>query len=56
MIYIHRTGSVNRKEGEELDVKAAWKVVAPKMIIRTESFIQLSLRGAYEAIGESVLE
>ena len=31
MIYIHKTGSVNRKEGEELDVKAACKAIAPKM-------------------------
>ena len=56
MIYIHKTGSINRKEGEELDVKAAWKAVSPKMIRRTDRFIQLSLLGAYEAIGESVLE
>ena len=56
MIYIHKIGSVNVQEGEELDVKAAWKVVSPKMIRRTDRFIQLSLLGAYEAIGESVLE
>ena len=56
MIYIHKTGSVNLREGEELDVKAAWKVVSPKMIRRTDRFIQLSLLGAYDAIGEEVLE
>lgn len=56
MIYIHKTGSVNAQYGEELDVKAAWKAVSPKMIRRTDRFIQLSLLGAYEAIGNSVLE
>ena len=56
MIYVHKTGSINRKEGEELDVKAAWKVVSPKMIRRTDRFIQLALLGAYEAVGESVLD
>ncbi len=56
MIYIHKIGSVNAQEGEELDVKAAWKAVSPKMIRRTDRFIQLSLLGAYEAIGDSVLE
>ncbi len=56
MIYIHKTGSVNRKEGEELDVKSAWKVVSPKMIRRTDRFIQLSLLGAYAAIGDDLLD
>ena len=56
MIYIHKTGSVNRKEGEELDVKAAWKVVSPKMIRRTDRFIQLALLGAHQAVGDNVLD
>ncbi len=56
MIYIHKTGSINAQEGEELDVKAAWKAVSPKMIRRTDRFIQLSLLGAYEAIGDNTLE
>ncbi len=56
MIYIHKIGSVNAQYGEELDVKAAWKAVSPKMIRRTDRFIQLSLLGAYEAIGDSTLE
>lgn len=56
MIYIHKIGSVNAQEGEELDVKAAWKAVSPKMIRRTDRFIQLSLLGAYEAIGDSALD
>ncbi|MEN8146122.1 MAG: hypothetical protein ABFR02_00720 [Campylobacterota bacterium] len=51
MIYIHKTGSINRKEGEELDVKAAWKAVSPAMIRRTDRFIQLSLLGAFQAVG-----
>ncbi len=56
MIYIHKIGSVNRKEGEELDVKAAWKTVSPKMIRRTDRFIQLALLGAHQTVGESVLD
>ncbi len=56
MIYIRKIGSVNAQEGEELDVKAAWKAVSPKMIRRTDRFIQLSLLGAYEAIGDSALD
>jgi len=56
MVYIHRVGSVNRKEGEELDVKAAWKKVSPAMIRRTDRFIQLSLLGAHAAVGEIKLE
>jgi len=56
MIYVHNVGSVHREEGEELDVKAAWKMVSPAMIRRTDRFIQLSLLGAYAAIGEKELE
>ncbi len=56
MIYIHKIGSINRREGEELDVKSAWKVVSPKMIRRTDRFIQLSLLGAYTAVGEDSLD
>ncbi|MGB5965936.1 MAG: beta-ketoacyl synthase N-terminal-like domain-containing protein [Sulfurimonadaceae bacterium] len=56
MIYIHKTGSVNRKEGEELDVKAAWKRISPKMIRRTDRFIQLALLGAHQAIGDSTID
>jgi len=56
MIYIHKIGSVNAQYGEELDVKTAWKAVSPKMIRRTDRFIQLSLLGAYEAIGDNTLE
>ncbi|WP_345976823.1 beta-ketoacyl synthase N-terminal-like domain-containing protein [Sulfurimonas sp. HSL3-7] len=50
MIYIHQWGSLNRKEGEALDVKAALKEVAPKMVRRTDRFIQLALLGAYRAV------
>lgn len=56
MIYIHKTGSINRKESEELDVKTAWKEISPQMIRRTDRFIQLSLLGAYQAVGEVSLE
>jgi hypothetical protein len=56
MIYIHKIGSINRREGEELDVKSAWKVVSPKLIRRTDRFIQLSLLGAYTAVGEDSLD
>ena len=56
MIYIHKIGSVNAQYGEELDVKTAWKAVSPKMIRRTDRFIQLSLLGVYEAIGNNILE
>ncbi len=56
MIYIHKTGSINCKRGQEFDVKAAWKAVAPAMIRRTDRFIQLSLLGAYEAVGEVELD
>ncbi|MDA3946480.1 MAG: beta-ketoacyl synthase N-terminal-like domain-containing protein [Helicobacteraceae bacterium] len=56
MIYVHNTGSVTRKEGEELDVKAQWKTISPTMIRRTDRFIQLALLGAYQAIGETALD
>ncbi len=56
MIYVHKIGSVNRKEDEELDVKAAWKMVSPAMIRRTDRFIQLALLGAHTAIGTIKLE
>ncbi len=56
MIYVHSTGSVNRKEGEELDVKAQWKAVSPSMIRRTDRYIQLALLGAYQAVGEKKLD
>ena len=52
MIYIHKSGSINVKQEETLDVKAAWKKVSPSMIRRTDRFIQLSLLGAYNAIGQ----
>ena len=55
MIYVHKVGSVYHKEGEVLDVKAAWKAVAPKMIRRTDRFIQLALLGAHKAVGELTL-
>ena len=50
MIYVRKVGSVNVVESKELDVKAAWKVVSPGMIRRTDRFIQLALLGANEAI------
>ena len=56
MIYVHNTGSLNAKEGEVLDVKAACKVIAPKMIRRTDRFIQLALLGAYRTVGENSLD
>lgn len=56
MIYVHRTGSLNRLEDEELDVKAAWKAISPTMIRRTDRFIQLSLLGAYNALDDTPLK
>jgi len=50
MIYIHSVGTLGRVEGEELDVKAAWKAISAKMIRRTDRFIQLALLGAHEAL------
>ena len=55
MIYVHSTGSLNRLQNEELDVKAAWKVVSAKMIRRTDRFIQLALLGAHSAVREQKL-
>ena len=55
MIYVHSIGLLNRTEGEELDVKASCKAIAPKMIRRTDRFIQLALLGAHQAVGESRL-
>jgi len=55
MIYVHKVGVLNAQEGEILDVKAAWKAISPSMIRRTDRFIQLSLLGAYQAVGESSL-
>lgn len=51
MIYIHKVGTVSRKEDEALDVKAALKAAAPKMVRRTDRFIQLAMLGAYRAVG-----
>ena len=56
MIYVHKIGSVNVKADETFDVKAGWKRISPKMIRRTDRYIQLSLLGAYEAVGEMRLE
>lgn len=56
MIYIHKTGSVNRIEGEELDVKSAWKEVSPAMIRRTDRYIQLALLGAYRAVSAEAID
>ena len=56
MIYVHKMGSVNVKADETFDVKARWKSISPKMIRRTDRYIQLSLLGAYEAIGEMKLD
>ena len=50
MIYVHKVGSINAVEGDELDVKGAWKAVSPAMIRRTDRYIQLALLGANEAI------
>lgn len=55
MIYIHKSGSVNVKEDEYFDVKAAWKEISPSMIRRTDRFIQLALLGAYKSIGQEKL-
>jgi len=56
MIYVHQSGSINVKQDEVLDIKTAWKAVSPSMIRRTDRYIQLSLLGAYEAVGQSRLE
>ena len=50
MIYIQSVGSLGRVENEVLDVKALWKAISPKMIRRTDRFIQLSLLGANAAL------
>ena len=55
MIYIHSVGTLGRVEGEELDVKAAWKAISAKMIRRTDRFIQLALLGAHEALNARTL-
>ena len=55
MIYIHKSGSVNVKQEETLDIKAAWKEISPSMIRRTDRFIQLALLGAYKAVGQERL-
>ena len=56
MIYIHKSGAVNVKQEETLDIKAAWKEVSPSMIRRTDRFIQLALLGAYQAVGQEKLD
>ncbi len=56
MIYAHNIGMLNRKEGEELDVKAAMKAVTPKMVRRTDRFIQMAMLGAHRAVGGSPIE
>ncbi len=56
MIYVHKVGTVNRKEGEELDVKGAWKAISPALIRRTDRYIQLALLGAYKAVGDTALD
>jgi hypothetical protein len=55
MIYVHKVGVLNAEEGEALDIKAAWKAISPSMIRRTDRFIQLSLLGAYQAVGQCPL-
>jgi len=56
MIYIHKSGSVNVRQEETLDIKAAWKAVSPSMIRRTDRYIQLALLGAYQAVGQEKLD
>ena len=56
MIYIHNTGSLNLKEGDDFDVKAALKEATGKPFRRTDRFIQMVLLGAYRAAGESKLD
>jgi len=56
MIYVHKVGLLNSKSDETLDVKSSWKAISPKMIRRTDRYIQLSLLGAYEAVGEMELD
>ena len=56
MIYVHKIGAINIKADETLDVKSRWKAISPKMIRRTDRYIQLSLLGAYEAVGEMELD
>jgi len=56
MIYVHKTGLLNQKQEDELGVKEKWKAVAPKMIRRTDRYIQLSLLGAYAAVGDTKLD
>lgn len=56
MIYVHQVGLINRREGEELDVKALWKNVSPSMIRRTDRYIQLALLGAHQAVGATTLD
>ena len=45
MIYIHQVGSINYKETQAIDIKAECKLVAPKLIRRTDHFIQLAILG-----------
>ncbi len=56
MIYVHKIGLINTKSDEILDVKSSWKAISPKMIRRTDRYIQLSLLGAYEAVGKMELD
>jgi len=56
MIYIHKIGSVVRNQDETLDVKAAWKAISPKMIRRTDRYIQLALLGANAAVADMDLD
>ena len=56
MIYVHKVGLLNTKADETLDVKSRWKAISPKMIRRTDRYIQLSLLGVYEAVGEMKLD
>lgn len=48
MIYIHQVGSINYKETESVDIKAACKLVAPKFVRRTDNFIQLAILGVQQ--------
>jgi len=56
MVYIHNTGSLNLKEGEEFDVKNALKEATGKPFRRTDRFIQMALLGAHSAVGEEKLD
>jgi len=56
MIYIHKVGSLNLKEGETYDIKEALKEATGKPFRRTDRFIQMVLLGAHRAVGDTRLD